>query len=136
VLNPIQFAINQYLLHQNSLYRSDAWIQSYEIFAVSQVQFLLTYLVAAALLVPRGVRLLQAPRDAVQLGPVHTILVGGDGSQLFSSQGLRSDGYRVYPGDDGRRGLENWPRPCGLRRKSGVPGTRFLRVGAERHPLG
>jgi hypothetical protein len=61
----------------------------------------------------------ESRRTAKNLGPVHTTLVGGDGSQFFSSQGVRSDGYRVYPSDDGRRGGENWPRPCGLRRNSG-----------------
>src|ERR1017187_3104309 len=53
------------------------------------------------------------------LGPVHTTPVGGDGSQFFSDRGMRSDGYRVYPSDDGRRAGENWPRPFGLLRKSG-----------------
>src|ERR1035441_5488476 len=53
------------------------------------------------------------------LGPVHTTPVGGDGSQFFSDRGMRSDGYRVYPSDDGRRAWENWPRPFGLLRKSG-----------------
>ena len=53
------------------------------------------------------------------LGSVHTTQVGGDGSQFFSDRGMRNDGYRVYQSDDGRRSGENWPRPFGLRRKSG-----------------
>ena len=45
------------------------------------------------------------------LGPVHTTLAGVDGRQFFSYRGMRSDRYRVYLSDDGRRDGENWPRP-------------------------
>src|ERR1035441_1108602 len=63
------------------------------------------------------------------LGPVHTTPVGGDGSQFFSDRGMRSDGYRVYQSDDGRRAGGNWPRPFGLLRKSGVPSDRSSSLG-------
>ena len=40
------------------------------------------------------------------------------GSQFFRDQEERSDGYRVSPSDERRGDRENWPQPCGLRRKS------------------
>jgi hypothetical protein len=43
----------------------------------------------------------------------------GDGGQFFSSQGARSDRYQVYLSDEQRGDEENWPRPTGLRKKSG-----------------
>ena len=44
--------------------------------------------------------------------------VGVAGSQFFRDQGVRSDADRVSSSDEGRGDRENWPQPCGLRRKS------------------
>ena len=47
------------------------------------------------------------------------IQVASDGSHFFAVRGMRSDAYRVSANDQGRRNVERWPRPFGLRRKSG-----------------
>jgi hypothetical protein len=40
--------------------------------------------------------------------------MGSDGSHFFSDRGKRSDSYRAYLSDGGRRAGEKWPRPEGL----------------------
>jgi hypothetical protein len=55
--------------------------------------------------------------------------VGSAGSQYFSVRGVRRDRYRVYLSDERRRNEENWPRPEGLRRKSGAPSDRSSSLG-------
>ena len=47
------------------------------------------------------------------------IQVASDGSHFFAVRGMRRDAYRVSANDEGRRNVERWPRPFGLRSKSG-----------------
>jgi len=52
-------------------------------------------------------------------GVYRPIGMGSDGSHFFSDRGKRSDAYRVSVSDEGQRAGEKWPRPEGLRAKSG-----------------
>jgi hypothetical protein len=45
--------------------------------------------------------------------------MAGAGSHFFLVRGVRRDRYRVYLSDDRRSTQEKWPRPEGLRGKSG-----------------
>src|ERR1700723_2354039 len=53
----------------------------------------------------------------------------GAGRQFFSFRGARSDAYREYVSDEGRRNGENGPQPAGLRGKSGHTSLSSSTVG-------
>ena len=59
--------------------------------------------------------------------------MAGDGSHFCSDRGARRDRYRVYLSDEPRRAGEKWPRPFGLREKSGHTSLSALKVGPP-HP--
>src|SRR5580700_8098404 len=52
-----------------------------------------------------------------------------DGSHFFSVREASSDRYRAYLSDERRRNEEKWPRPAGLRGKSGHTSLSALKVG-------
>ena len=62
---------------------------------------------------------LQPEEAGLLLGSVHATGVVAPGANFLRVPGARSDAYRVSASDEQQRNRENWPRPFGLRRKSG-----------------